>query len=305
MVRRASAALSIAAALLACSPDPRTQTMVVVHADPGIEAQAERVVIRVWGGPASEGPTELVEDGLDLPVPGWPVTHAVIPRDHDANRRFRVEVTAHDRGGAALAFARATGGFARGETRMIVLRLYDRCIGVAAADCAEDETCEDGICVRSEPALVPYDPTRTPDAGRADGGPMDAGALDAGPDDAGGMDAGPLGDAGCMLPSECNDGIACTDDICEVGGTCRNIAIDARCSPSGAECVTGATCVLGVGCMDVSAGNGDRCMGGAGVCWCNGCWPLSECGRCAGGSCECLENDCETPACMSVGRCTP
>lgn len=61
------------------------------------------------------------------------------------------------------------------------------------------------------------------DAGDEDAGDEDAGDMDAGDEDAGDMDAGEDAgpgdtgvDASCTLDDECDDGEACTDDMCDV-----------------------------------------------------------------------------------------
>ncbi len=302
MVGRRWVTAMLVTSFAACSPDPRTQTMVVVDADPGVRMEARLIRIEVWGGPSGEPPT-FIEPALELPVPGWPVTHAVIPRGDDASRRFRVEVTVLDRtGGRSVAHARAVAGFAEAQTRAIHIRLYDDCIDREA--CPDDQTCvASGACASAERDLVPYDPTSEPDGG---GGVGDAGGMDGGASDDGGpSDAGtdaPIGDAGCTSEADCDDGIDCTEDLCQVGGTCRNLPDHTRCEPSGADCLAAPQCVAGTGCVEDLAPNGSACPGG--TCWCGGCWLHDACGSCGGGSCDCLENDCQTPACMSAGLCS-
>lgn len=50
--------------------------------------------------------------------------------------------------------------------------------------------------------------------------------------------------AGCLSSDECDDGIDCTEDVCQPNGTCRSTADDSACETSKCQ-----TCQLGVGCV--------------------------------------------------------
>ncbi|GAB4208647.1 MAG: hypothetical protein OHK0013_27320 [Sandaracinaceae bacterium] len=95
--------------------------------------------------------------------------------------------------------------------------------------------------------------------------------------DVGGMDAG--ADAptrSCTTDTECDDGLACTNDRCGVGNACRNTPLDELCMP-GQRCVPGAGCTIGMTATCTSAADCDdgrfctgveTCIGPAGNMYC-------------------------------------
>lgn len=99
--------------------------------------------------------------------------------------------------------------------------------------------------------LIDADPGRL--GPRADGG---SNGRDAGVD--ADTDAG--SDAGPMCTTDCNDGVACTDDVCELGA-CRSTPNDARCG-SGEICHGTRGCVLATECTtNADCDNGLYCDG--------------------------------------------
>jgi hypothetical protein len=59
----------------------------------------------------------------------------------------------------------------------------------------------------------------------------------------------PLSDTGCATDLECDDGIACTDDRCDLSvGLCRHAALDVRCD-DGLFCTGVERCDLVKGCV--------------------------------------------------------
>ncbi len=59
----------------------------------------------------------------------------------------------------------------------------------------------------------------------------------------------PLTDVGCTSDRECDDGIACTDDLCDpTVGRCRNVPVHARCD-DGLFCTGDERCDAARGCV--------------------------------------------------------
>lgn len=52
---------------------------------------------------------------------------------------------------------------------------------------------------------------------------------------------------GCTKQADCDDGLACTDDTCLVGGACRNEPHHERCAAE-QQCLSGVGCVARTGC---------------------------------------------------------
>jgi hypothetical protein len=320
------------AVLAACDPAPRTEVLASINADGEVRTRIRTLRIEVFGGTAMDMiPVEIAEPGLELFPPGWPVTHAIVPRGNDGTRRYRIEATALDATGTAFAHTRAIAGFVQGQTLSIEMHLYDDCIDHPADQCDFDQRCASGgTCHPAEHELLPLDGGSADAGPTPDGGPPgDGGGLCDGVADGetcgafgtccGGACVNTANDpahcggcgmtcalacvsgscAACTGAPDCDDGHDCTTDICEMGGTCTHIPNDGMCSTT-MDC-TIPRCVVGMGCILDLASNGTPCPGG--VCGCGACYTETECGRCAGGACECLENDCETPACQSQGWC--
>ncbi|MBI5499389.1 MAG: hypothetical protein HY907_04040 [Deltaproteobacteria bacterium] len=67
-------------------------------------------------------------------------------------------------------------------------------------------------------------------------------------------------EAGCTSSSQCDDGIACTQDVCRAGGACGHTALDALCA-------AGERCVEAVGCTSSDCTGDEQCSDGV---FCNG-----------------------------------
>jgi len=79
----------------------------------------------------------------------------------------------------------------------------------------------------------------------------------------------------CATDEQCDDQIACTEDICGSGGVCRLTPLDARCEGE-------QRCVPGLGCRDPSCEGASECDDGV---FCNG----AE--RCIAGQCFDADSD--------------
>lgn len=107
-------------------------------------------------------------------------------------------------------------------------------------------------------ALLPGEgPTDAADSGAdglADTGSSDTGFSDTGFSDSASFDTEPdvpVTDTGCTSDPDCDDGLACTRDVCDLSlGFCRNVPDDARCD-DGVFCNGAEACVIGKGCTTV------------------------------------------------------
>lgn len=67
----------------------------------------------------------------------------------------------------------------------------------------------------------------------------------------------PLSDVGCSTDAECDDGIDCTDDVCDpAAGRCRNVPLDVRCD-DGLFCTGVERCDAAKGCVGTPRNCGD------------------------------------------------
>ncbi|MCC7537591.1 MAG: putative metal-binding motif-containing protein, partial [Deltaproteobacteria bacterium] len=233
MQRRVSLGLLCSALAAACSSDPRTQVIVRIEADPGVEARIERLHVVVENLQDPESPVELdrtVGIGEGDGETTLPAHVPLVPRFGDAERRFRVVAEALEgalpEGGSAFARVEAESSYVRGETRVLVLRFEDDCIEV---ECNQGTTCRNGACrpSRVDPETLPPWPL---DAGTTpsptDGG-MDADANDASDarDAADATDGADARDAP-DVPSDCDrdgDGHAAMGERCR-GDDCDDSA---------------------------------------------------------------------------------
>ncbi len=97
----------------------------------------------------------------------------------------------------------------------------------------------------------------------------------------------------CARSADCDDGLACTDDDCVIGGVCEHTAVSSRCP-------TGQRCLAGVGCASATA-----CTTSA-QCDDNVACTRDLCA--AGGRCQNLNDDAQCPSgqvCTSAGCAAP
>ena len=263
--------LGCCALIAGCSSS--TQLVVVVDSDLAVPGEIDEVRVTVAGPSGSTTETSQALDGAPLPL-----TLGVSPSGEALGP---VVIVAEGRLDGALVVSRtARTTLVRGESRLLYLFLARSCLGVS---CPASQTCLDnGACgfdvVDDLPPWTGVIPSR-------DGGGFDGGGFD------GGADAGPR----CERGSDCDDGVACTTDVCD-GGTCEHRPDDAACTldASGvcdptdgcqyATC-TPANCVAGP--CQTAACEGTRCM---------------RTNLCPGQAC--CAGECAAPGCSDGNPCT-
>lgn len=141
--------------------------MVVVDADTAVVADTATLHLEVEAGATAASLEPTFTDTVDAQGPGtlpWPVRLALVPRDDDDARLFRVRVEARDADGDPVVHTRVRSGYVQGHTKLLALWLEDACRDV---DCDADERCVDATCTSE--AIDPTDlPDYEPDA--PDGG---------------------------------------------------------------------------------------------------------------------------------------
>lgn len=219
-------ALLLSVLAVSCADSaPSTEVVICVSATPQVMADAQTLVIRVYGRLSEADPwVERTEE--TRPIAMLPVTLGVHPHGRDVERHFRVEVEARGTSGV-VAVARMSSGFVADETRGASLVLDHRC----AATCAGELTCEGGVCVDATWATASL-PAYAAGSCRAsvDAGPLDQGSSDLGTDagDAGGVvdageDAGRTADAG---PTDAAQSDSATSDDMGVDDTGVTMSTD-------------------------------------------------------------------------------
>ena len=261
----------MALALASCSDPEVSQIMLRIEAQPSVAAMTRSLEVQIDGG-ETRGSFRLA-DTLTLDGNDFPHVIALAPKDDDPSRFFRVVARARRTGvddPAASVFVQAAliGTYVRGETRTIVLRLEDSCIDVP---CGANQDCASSMC--REPMLVEPEPA---DAGTSDMGMSDMGVT-----------------RDCTSDVDCDDGIACTTDVC-AGGSCQSITDDTVCPAPSNECLL-YRCDSLMGCVEEPAANGSPCDNAT---FCDG----SD--ICTGGSCgpEGVDPCSGSTICDEVGR---
>lgn len=308
--------LPLFVALLAFLPScaaPPTQLIVVVDTDFEIPAGLDQIEIAVTG-PGGMRIRELQNlDGTET----LPFTLSVIPNSLDELGPIRVEAIGRRAGGEHVRReARVT--LVRDQTLMLPLFLLRSCEG---SSCDTDETCTENGCRSIDVSLLPW-PGRPVRIGE-DAGPGFDGGMDAGTPDGGARDGGAPFDVG--LPRDvgpgcsvlgCNDDNPCTDDVCNVDGTCsytnNTVACDDGSFCNGLDRCEGGSCA---GHAGNPCGGGTTCDATAGVCV--GCTSDAMCpapmagswGACGGFADGCATSGTQsrtlrTFSCMS-GSCVP
>lgn len=305
---RRLAIVALAFGLVSCSDPEVSQILVRIEADPGVVAMTQSLTVFVDGGPNSDVLTRV--ETITLGGNGYPREIALAPRNDDPTRYYRVVARAQmtpvdDPTDTTFAQAALLGTYIRGETRTVVLRIEDSCIGVP---CGETQHCTGSMCV-PPPDVTP--------------GPLDGGSADMAMPDMGGSDMGP---GRCSTDDDCDDGVDCTIDAC-TSGTCTYEADSSACAAPSNECLR-AVCVVGTGCTEENltgpcdngefcdgtdscvdgtcTGSGDPCPGMStcdeGIDACTGCTGDDDCPNgqtCSAGTCTCPTGD--TEICGSVG----
>jgi hypothetical protein len=226
-------------------------------------------------GPAGE-PVEA-RQALDRDHP-LPLTLGVTPA---GDALGPIDIVAEGRVDGAVVITRtARTTLLSGRSLMLYLFLSTDCAGVTCED--DGETCTENGCASIEidaEELPPWTGTiPSRDAG------VDASDVyDAGPRDGGGSDGGPQPIV-CTMSSECDDGNACTQDVC-MDEACTHLPDDTVCTaaPEG-------RCDLEFGCQYPSCSPATCVAGPCQTAMCNGsiCERRSTCAdgqTCCAGAC--------------------
>lgn len=248
------------AALSACAP-PATELIVVIDTDLSVPSELDEVEVSVRGpdGMTYDRAARLTASS-DLPL-----TLTLIPAGESLGP-VEVEVSGLLRGTERVnRRARATA--VRGESRVLLMFLFENCIGVMCT--STSLSCGEEGCAPVEVTdLPPYTGTLP----RLDAG-VDARMIDGGPPRDGGdasmPDTGPP--PACTDDDGCDDGVPCTTDTC-VEDFCQFIPDDAMCD-DGEPCTDDVCGATGCG----TAPNTASCDDGV---FCNG---FDTCG---GGTCS-------------------
>ena len=133
----------MAVSAAACTKDPATQVVVVLHAEAALLAQATSVHVTIRD---DEG--ALVVDRSKALVQGEAaVAHVpLIPKGDNPARRFALSAVLVDATDKELARVEARSGYADRELRELHVWFDDACRGVS---CGEGRTCQAGTCVGS------------------------------------------------------------------------------------------------------------------------------------------------------------
>lgn len=266
--------MTLALLLLGGCATELTEIVVVVESDLMVPAQLDEIIVTAEGPARTPKISRASLVGAD--AASFPVTVGLRPAAGGA-----IGVTINvvgRRGGSDQVEAQVRTNFIEGRRLLVRILLLASCVGVV---CDEDQTCRAGSCVdaRIDPmTLPPFIGPIVADLGASDAGardmsrPDDAGNVDLGDasDDAGidlgviahdgggadlGMDLGPP--IRCVTAAECDDGVACTTDICS-GGTCARVMDDRLCD-DGSVCTIESCSATGCLVASIACDDGDPC----------------------------------------------
>lgn len=211
-----AALLSSAIALVGCSQAPLTEVLVVADTDLAVPSELTRVRFEVTGprGDVQRASADFAAGDAR------PSVLALVHRGGPLGP-FTVEAIG-ERGTEEVVRRSARLALVAGEVRALHVTLRRACAGVA---CAEGETCGDAGC-----RAIDVDPSEL----EPWNGPP--------PSVDGGVDAAP--------PCGCDDGVACTIDVCRDGG-CMHVPEASACAGDAHAC-TSARCDPELGCIQVA-----------------------------------------------------
>ncbi|HET8933883.1 MAG TPA: hypothetical protein VFN67_10600 [Polyangiales bacterium] len=253
---------------------PRTQVMLVIEADDEVRARATELGVtfesrsefdHIDGTPYTE--TFSTTEGS---MPYWPYSVALLPRDNDTRRSYRIVATLYE-GETAIAELRARSGFIAQRTLELQLLFTADCLE-KSLDCSEQETCFGGACLSSDVdvlslsalggtgpgadgAIPNSSEVRTGAQTRMGGGTAGAGGKSPGQHGAGGASGGDAADGGTMtdkpvriIGGNCGDGVWNDEEECDTAiaqgkpGACpESCSATDSCKPlqrEGAACKT-------------------------------------------------------------------
>ncbi|MET0387921.1 MAG: hypothetical protein ABW321_18255 [Polyangiales bacterium] len=109
--------------LAACDPHERMQTVIAVNAGELIQQSVSDVTIHVE---SLTGDGERSDQVLEHPE--WPLSLVFAPKNDDAKRTFKLEVSARDTQSNKLVAFRVTAGYVRDAARYASIMIHDSCL---------------------------------------------------------------------------------------------------------------------------------------------------------------------------------
>ncbi len=291
MSRRYTTLLCGCLALLsACAKttSPRTQTTLVVRADPGVQQDAVTLSVAFQTGKSEGSLSDAhAKQSFGNGKPGsikWPVSLALLGQS--GTTRFSATIEARDDADALVARQVVLSGFVEGKTKLLEVVLHRLSAGCADAGCSDGQNCitDNGSASCTDPALL--DPNKLPTftGGSGASGPCKgSGAPDCG---AHGTCVANTGTASCECEANYEGDLCdgCALGNVDEGGDCVP-ACEAKDAP---KCKSGETCLVDA---KGKAMCGSSCGSGQGPDSNGDCVPLCE--------------SVLAPSCDSHGTCDP
>jgi len=210
----------VCVALLACKePDPATQVMVVIDAEPGVRERITDVELSIKSG---EGDVSAWSSRFEAnitpgggPVP-WPLEIALVPGNGEVQRSYVVVARARGESGGVLAEVRAISGYVAGRSLSLPL-VFDAACLERTSLCDPSFTCRAGGCVDPfipPSELLPFEPGVRP--GERESGAGGSAGTRGGSSGAGGA-GGPASDASVEPGLDASTGCIGTAEVCMPG----------------------------------------------------------------------------------------
>jgi hypothetical protein len=145
-VTRAPLVLALFASLPAgcAEPEPATQVMLEIDAEPSVRADTEQLSLHVFGGESGR-PLEMFASRrrATLEPVEWPWRVALVPLDPEPPRAWLLDLVARRADGTPVTATTVRGGYAPGRAVLLRVVLEDACNGVVC----EGSRCQAGRCV--------------------------------------------------------------------------------------------------------------------------------------------------------------
>jgi alpha-tubulin suppressor-like RCC1 family protein len=148
--------LWLCSAFMACSVGNRTETVVIVEAQPGVAARATHTTLVITRSPDG-APLDVHSDAQSPRPARFPYVVALSPSESEDAQLYRFQVTALENG-RTLAVARLISGYVQDETRYVRMLLEDACIDGPVCD--PQQTCHADSCIDANVDPRSFSPER-------------------------------------------------------------------------------------------------------------------------------------------------